>query len=81
MASSGVSPEDLAKSLLVQAALADKGATGDAIAIALNQLAKEGKADLKGLVEKVSKELSRDGGISQEDIAKTIAIAKAIEVG
>ena len=84
LAATGVPPEDLAKSLLVQKALADSGVGGDAIAKVLNRLAKEAggdKLDLTNLVEKVTKELAQhDGTVSQEDVAKAVALTKAIEV-
>ncbi len=80
LSASGVSPEDLAKSLLLQSALADKGVSGEAIANALNQLAMEGKVGLGGLVDKVAGELAGKDGVTHEDMAQAIAMAKAIEV-
>ena len=79
----GSNPEDIAKSLLLQSALANAGVTPDIIAAALNELLNGDDIDLPSLVSALRRKLMENGGsgISQDDIAQAVAVVRAMEAG
>lgn len=82
MSATGATPEDLAKSLLIQSILSKKGLNSDDIAKALNQLSSmEDQGDQMSNLVKMVKEALKDEGITQTDITKAMTLAKAIEAG
>ena len=78
MAATGATPEEMAKSLLIQAAMAKKGINPADIAKALNSMTS--KDDMEALVRQVQEGLSADG-ITVEDIMNAMAMSKAMEGG
>ena len=78
MAATGATPEDLAKSLLIQAAMAKKGINPANIAKALNSMSN--RDDMEALVSQVQDALKSDG-ITVDDIMNSMAMSKAMEGG
>jgi len=79
LAASGVAPEDVAKSLLVQKALIDAGLSAEDAANVLTDLV--GEESVAEVNERLERELRRDADLSEEDVAKAISLAKALDSG
>ena len=79
LASSGASPEDVAKTLLIQTALRAKGVPADVIAAALNKIIKN-SGDNKSLITAIENSL-KNNDISIEEINKVLAMSKALDGG
>ena len=79
LASSGASPEDVAKTLLIQTALRAKGVPADVIAAALNKIIKNA-GDNKSLITAIETSL-KSNDISIEEINKVLAMSKALDGG
>ncbi len=72
----GASAEEIAKCLLMQAALAKKGVSPDKMAKALSRFIE----DKQKTLSHVSNNLA-ESGLSQEDVAKAVTLSKALEAG
>ena len=79
LASSGASPEDVAKTLLIQSVLKAKGVPADVIAAALNKIIKNA-ANQKDLITAIENSL-KGNDISMEEISKALAMSKALDGG
>ena len=79
MAASGASPEDVAKTLLIQTALAAKGVPADVIAAALNKIANKTGCQ-KELLAAFENSL-KNNDISIDEINKVLAMSKALDGG
>ena len=79
LASSGASPEDVAKTLLIQSALKAKGVPADVIAAALNKIIKNA-GNQKDLVTAIETSL-KNNDISIDEINKVLSMSKALDGG
>ena len=79
LASSGASPEDVAKTLLIQTALRAKGVPAEVIAAALNKIIKN-TGDGADIIKAVETSL-KNNDISIEEINKVLAMSKALDGG
>ena len=79
MASSGASPEDVAKTLLIQNVLRTRGVPTDVIAAALNKIIKNA-GNQKDLVTMIENSL-KNNDISIDEINKVLAMSKALDGG
>ena len=79
LASSGASPEDVAKTLLIQSVLKAKGVPADVIAAALNKIIKNA-GNQKDLITAIENSL-KGNDISMEEISKALAMSKALDGG
>jgi hypothetical protein len=77
-----VAPEDLAKAILVQRALAEAGLPPEDISRALSEvLGKEAAAQAAAVAERIKAATSNGVDLSEEDMARVTALAKAVESG
>ncbi len=78
MSATKSSPEDLAKALLLQAALARKGVSAKAIADAVNKLTRSGTVE--ALARSIQKALEEGGAagirVTPKDVMNAMALAK-----
>ena len=79
LASSGASPEDVAKTLLIQNVLRSRGVPTDVIAAALNKIIKNA-GNQKDLVTMIENSL-KNNDISIDEINKVLAMSKALDGG
>ena len=79
MAASGASPEDVAKTLLIQSVLKAKGVPADVIAAALNKIIKNA-GNQNCLVTAIENSL-KNNDISIDEINKVLAMSKALDGG
>ena len=79
LAASGASPEDVAKTLLIQSVLKAKGVPADVIAAALNKIIKNA-GNQNSLVTAIENSL-KNNDISIDEINKVLAMSKALDGG
>ena len=79
LASSGVSPEDVAKTMLIQTALKAKGVPADVIAAALNKIIKNA-GNNNEVISAIENSL-KTNDISIDEINKALAMSKALDGG
>jgi len=82
LSSSGVAPEDLAKCLLVQKALAEAGLPPESISSALKKvLGKEMEGQAAVIAERIKAATAGGIDLTEEDVSRAAALAKSLESG
>jgi hypothetical protein len=81
MSASSASPEDLAKSLLLQSALARKGVSPKTIADILNKLTRSGSIEslARSIQKKLERRCSGSVRVTPRDVMNALALAKILK--